>query len=605
MRRLLASGAILLVLAATVSLLGSGYLAVRDLQHGVDRLQQATAAIGANPAAWSPARIGDARLAQEQASNEINRASSRLRSNLLLRAGLLAPGTRDQVQPALDLATASEDASAATGDLIQIAQRYEAMRSAGGPTGPKLIDALISFAPFSSDAQQRLDHALATLQGDAGRPMLPPLASQLHAAITRLRAAQDAVALLAGVSAYVPAAAGKAGPRTYLLLFINPSELRPAGGFVGAFGTITISDGTPTSMNVRSSTELDTLSKTRFPIPGALGTRLSFPNSSLDLADAGWDPDYPASAKLSEQIYQAATGHAVDGTIAFDPYALAALLKVTGAVDIAPFGTFDDQNLFAKLNSIVNERKDPNSGKKALGPIAQAIVQHMMLAPADRWMQAIAASRDQAVARHVLLFMHDAPLNAATHAAGYDGSIVPSADGEDYLMVVDGNIGGTKGDSYVQKQMQGKVEVSPRGFARHELILNYRYPNGISDPAIPKGQDTAYRDYVRFYMPETSTLLAYYQTYDGDPQRKGAVEEVSVEHGKRVIGTFFRVPPGHSTELHLVYQDPVQADGRYQLYVQKQAGLPARVMDLLVSFPGGITRRQLSGDRDQRLVLRW
>ena len=35
------------------------------------------------------------------------------------------------------------------------------------------------------------------------------------------------------------------------------------------------------------------------------------------------------------------------------------------------------------------------------------------------------------------------------------------------------------------------------------------------------------------------------------------------------------------------------------------AGLPARAMDLLVSFPGGMTRRQLSGDRDQRLVLKW
>lgn len=605
MRRVIAAGAIFAVLLAVVAVAGSGYLAVRDLQHGVDRLQQATAAIGANPAAWSPARIGDARQAQEQASSEINGAASRLRANLLLRAGLLAPGSRDQVQPALDLATASEDASVAAGDLIQIAQRYQVMHAGGGPTGPRLMDALISFAPFSADAQRRLQHAMVTLQADTERRMLPPLANQLRAAINHLRAAQDAVSLLSGVSAYVPAAAGKGGPRTYLLLFINPSELRPAGGFVGAFGTITIKDGTPTAMSVRSSTELDTLSKTRFPIPRALGTRLSFPNSSLDLADAGWDPDYPSSARLSEQIYQASTGQAVDGTIAFDPYALAALLKVTGPVEVAPYGAFDDQNLFSKLNTIVNERKDPSSGKKALGPIAQAIVQHMMLAPADRWLQALAVSRDQAAARHVLFSLHDANIGAATHAAGYDGSIVPVNDGVDYLMVVDGNIGGTKGDAYVQKQMQAKVEVSPRGFARHELILNYRYPTGISDPAIPKGQDTAYRDYVRFYVPETSRLLAYYQTYDGAPERKGAVEEVSVEHGKRVIGTFFRLPAGHSTELHLLFQDPVHADGRYQLYVQKQAGLPARPMDLLVSFPGGLTRRQLSGDADQQLVLEW
>src|SRR5207245_7969773 len=154
------------------------------------------------------------------------------------------------------------------------------MRLAGGPTGPKLIDVLVSIAPFSADAQRRLDHAITTLEGDARRPLLPPLATRLRTAITHLRSAHEAVAILSGVAAYVPAAAGKAGPRTYLLLFINPWELRPAGGFVGAFGTITISDGTPTSMNVRSSTELDTLSKTRFPIPSVLGTLLSFPNSA-------------------------------------------------------------------------------------------------------------------------------------------------------------------------------------------------------------------------------------------------------------------------------------------------------------------------------------
>jgi hypothetical protein len=603
-KRALSAAVIALVLLIAAFFAGSGYLAARDLQHGVDRLQHASAAIGANPSTWTPERIADAKRAQQDAHALISQASTRLHANPLLRASLVVPGLHDQVQSTLDLAGASDDASVAAGDLIQVAERYQAVRQSAGPAGPRLIDTLASSAPLTADAQLHLARAIRTLEGNLGRSLVPPLASQVRSALNRLRAAHDAVALLSGVAAYLPAAAGKSGSRSYLLLFVNPSELRPAGGFVGVFGTMTVGDGTPSAFAVGSTTDLESLSKTRYPIPRALGTRLTLVNSSLDLADAGWDPDYPTSARLSEQIYQSATGRAVDGTIALDPYAIAALLKVTGPVEVAPYGRFDDQNFFSKLDTIVNVRRDPASGKKALGPISQAILQRLVEAPADKWMAALSTSKEQAAARHIQLFMHDPTLASAAHGAGFDGSIAATADGHDYLMVVDANVGGTKGDLYVQKRMEGKVEVSPQGFARHEVILRYSYPTGVADPDIPKGQDVAYRNYVRFYLPETSTLLGYYQLDDAG-HRSGAVEEVSIEHGKRVVGAFFRLPPGHSTELHVLFQDAVHADGQYQLYVQKQAGLPARPFDLLISSPGGLTRRQIAGDRDQRTVVRW
>jgi Protein of unknown function (DUF4012) len=603
-KRAAGSGIVALALLVAAFFAGSGYLAVRDLQLGVDRLEHASATIGGGPATWTPERIADARRAQQDAHALISEASSRLRANPLLRASSVVPGLRGQVQATLDLAAASDDASIAAGALIEVAERYQSARQGAGPTGPRLIDTLAGSAPLTADAQLHLERAIRILEGDLATSLLPPLASQVRSALGRLRTAHDAVVLLSGLASYLPAAAGKSGSRTYLLLFVNPSELRPAGGFVGVFGTMTVSDGTPNAFAVGSTTDLESLSKTRYPIPRALGTRLSFVNSSLDIGDAGWDPDYPSTARLSEQMYQSATGRTVDGTIAIDPYAIAALLKITGPVEVAPYGSFDDQNFFSKLDSVVNVRRDPASGKKALGPISQAILLRLVQAPADRWMAALSTGRDQAAARHIQLFMHDPALAAATHAAGYDGSIAATADGHDYLMVVDANVGGTKGDLYVQKHMEGKVEVSPQGFARHELILRYKYPAGVADSDVAKGQDLAYRDYVRFYLPETSTLLAYYQLDDGG-HRGGAVEEVSVEHGKRVVGAFFRLPPGHSTELHVLFQDAVHADGKYQLYVQKQAGLPARPLDLLISSPGGLTRRQMTGDRDQQAVVRW
>ena len=50
---------------------------------------------------------------------------------------------------------------------------------------------------------------------------------------------------------------------------------------------------------------------------------------------------------------------------------------------------------------------------------------------------------------------------------------------------------------------------------------------------------------------------------------------------------------------------PVTPGGSYRLYVQKQAGLLARPVDLTVSYPGGVRTRQLAGNRDEEVTLTW
>jgi hypothetical protein len=99
-------------------------------------------------------------------------------------------------------------------------------------------------------------------------------------------------------------------------------------------------------------------------------------------------------------------------------------------------------------------------------------------------------------------------------------------------------------------------------------------------------------------------VLGYYQAGPGG-QKQGSIEEQSVEHGKRVVGAFFRLAPGESTELHLLFQTPTRADGRYRLYVQKQAGIPARPLQLAISHPGGVVTRQAEGTRDEEALVSW
>jgi hypothetical protein len=599
-----------LFLGAAVVLLTAGFftvdavLAVRQLMHGVAELQQVTASVGRDPAQWGSADLGPVSAQLRDSRQNIDSGSSRLRSNPLLGGTTLVPGLRDQGQAVIDLAVSAQDGASATQDLLGVALRYQQSRSGSGAPVGRYLGFMGQSAPALGDAQQHLDAALSRLRVDLAHPLLPPLDHQVRGAVRQLQPAQKQVAAAAEASRYLPDAMGDRGPKSYLLLFPNPSELRPAGGFVGSVCVVTVDHGAPSRLEVHGEEYYNGHYKSRFAIPAGLGSQLKYANNSLEIGDAGWDPDFPSSAALSEQMLESASGQKVDGTVAVDPYAVAALLNVTGPVDAPPYGSFTSDNFFARVNQIVNVDSGPSGGKKALPIITQAIVQHLLSSPADRWAQVLSTSQGEAQSRHIQFFFHDQTIALGAARAGYDGSLVTVPDGKDYLMIVDANVGGTKGDGYVKKAMSERVEVRPGSGIRHEIVLRYEYPPGISDPAVPKGADTAYRDYLRVYMPETSTLSGFYEVVDGT-SRPGPVQEVSLDHGKRIVGSFFRLEAGHSIEVHVLFQVPADPGQSYRLYVQKQAGVPARPLDLMVSYPGAVRKLQLNGDTDREVWFSW
>jgi hypothetical protein len=81
---------------------------------------------------------------------------------------------------------------------------------------------------------------------------------------------------------------------------------------------------------------------------------------------------------------------------------------------------------------------------------------------------------------------------------------------------------------------------------------------------------------------------------------------VSIDHGKQVIGAFFRLPRGHVAELKLDYQVGVRGDNGYALLLQKQAGTPDLPFAVQVSYPdGGLMSQQLDLKNDARLGVHW
>ena len=578
-------------------------LAMGDLNHGVVELTDASAALGTNPAEWTAERISGAAGLNAEGGGLIGGANKRLSGDPILGALSHVPFLGDQFTALLDLSNTAAQGNAAFDDAIAIAQAVDRSRTSTAPPGARLLGLMSDAAGPWTDADARLSPALSSLRGDLTHHLLSPLYHRAQRALTILQPIDDLAKVGAVAARYGPAALGAGAPQNYLVLLSNPSELRPAGGFNGSIGWVTLDKGAPVSIEVKPQEFFNPLIKQHTDVPYPLGRYLTFLNNSLEIGDAGWDPDFPTTAKLSESLYTLATKRKPDNTISIDPYALAAMLKVTGPVDVPGYGTFDSGNFFAKLNYVVNASTAPGSGKAALTPIGQAVLHQVLTAPAGLWPRLFLVFQQQAAGRHIQAYFHDSHLAGATAKVGYDGHL--QTGGEDFLMVCDANVGISKGDYYAHKSMQVSSEVSPAGVVRHEVRVRYQMPAPVDDidRALNPG-DGSYRDYVRIYLPETATVAGFKVTLDAG-QEAGSLDNISFAHGRQVVGAFFRLPRGHEADLTLTYEVPIGSVADYQLTLQKQAGTPALPTTLLVSYPGGITRQHTDLTIDSLLSVAW
>jgi hypothetical protein len=153
--------------------------------------------------------------------------------------------------------------------------------------------------------------------------------------------------------------------------------------------------------------------------------------------------------------------------------------------------------------------------------------------------------------------------------------------------------------------MKVDTEVYRSGLTRHLLKLSYRLP-AFSDPIakLLNPGDGSYRDYLRVYLPEHAAIAGVQVTIDGTVVSTRATT-LGVEHGRKVVGLFFNLPPGHEAQVQVAYEVALAPGSSYQLYLQKQAGSPGLPTSLQISFPGGRGTRAFSLERDVEASWRW
>ncbi len=123
------------------------------------------------------------------------------------------------------------------------------------------------------------------------------------------------------------------GEQAFLALAQNNDELRPTGGFISAIGTLRVTDGVPGGLDFEDSYSIDDWTKPHGDPPEALRKHMGL--DLLVTRDANWWPDFPTSARAVSQLYALERDVPVNGVVAADVYAAAALLEVLAPLELS------------------------------------------------------------------------------------------------------------------------------------------------------------------------------------------------------------------------------------------------------------------------------
>jgi hypothetical protein len=406
----------------------------------------------------------------------------------------------------------------------------------------------------------------------------------LHENIPRLTKGFNSASSLLKV---LPAFAGYPEQKIYLFILENNREMRPSGGFIGAYGILEIENAEIKQFFTDNSYNLDVLVEESQRIPSPEPMKLYMNQPNWYFRDANWWPDFKFSAERTEWFYKKEGGEAdVDGVIAITPTVIEELLGVLGEFEVGGL-TFNQENFWEQLQYQVEygyykQGIDMADRKDIIGDLGKQIISRLFKLPLAEWPELIDMVGQQAKEKHILLYFHDPVLQEQADENGWSGRV---ADFEgDYIMLVDANLAALKTDSVMDRTMIYNLTENEKGELIAEVKVNYQNNGTFS------WKTTRYRTYTRLYVPAGSELISVKAGKEIFPADE--IDEYD-EFEKRAWGVFFEVEPKTSKEVVWQYKLPALAMvENYQLMVQKQPGIPKMNLQLNFDFEREIKKQK-------------
>ncbi|KKU33557.1 MAG: hypothetical protein UX57_C0006G0020 [Candidatus Uhrbacteria bacterium GW2011_GWE2_46_68] len=398
----------------------------------------------------------------------------------------------------------------------------------------------------------------------------------------------------------LPEFGGLEEQKTFLLLFLNNTELRPGGGFIGTYGLARVQDGDFVSVQTKDVYALDQLAVSSLAAPIPLQTYNATP--FWYMRDANWSPDFAVSAlhiierfiaegqSLSEeQKMSVPTAMSVHGVIGLTTTFVSDILVLTGPLTVSG-QTFTAENFADAMEYQVEVgytgQGIPSSQRKEiLADVVESLLYRLYELPASDWpalLDIVSANFSQ---KQLAFYSADQEVEEALLQAGWAGRVLSSS--VDTQMVVDANLASLKSDPAVDRDMTYEVFQNTKGdwIGRTTIIYAHR---GSFD-----WKTTRYRTYTRLYVPFGTKLIDTKGSLVNDrllnPSQSEGVVDVGTDLGLTYFGAFTSVEPGETQTLvfeYLLSDGVVEAieNGSYTLTFFKQMGASDHNLHLALDF---------------------
>jgi hypothetical protein len=352
------------------------------------------------------------------------------------------------------------------------------------------LDAVAALEPPLRAVEAALARAEEDVDAIGTDWVIPPvrrrhdeLRGQVHRARSEARTALDVVRLAPGLL-------GSPGPRRYFIAFTTPAEARGLGGFIGSFAVLEAANG---RVELTRHDRIGAIQPARGTTPRPLDAppdfiaRYGSTHPQDVLSDVTQSPDFPTVAAVIRGAYPLAEGGGpLDGVILADPYAIAAVLKLTGPIRVdgldQPLSADNAAEIllrgqYEQFGDTSDRRIDALEG--AAHAAFDALVHVRSVDPA-RWARALGP----VVAQRRLLVNSARPdEQRLLHDLGLDGAFPPVGD-DDFFGFTTTNFGNNKIDAYLHRSVDYRTDWDPAtGRVRSRATITLR--NDAPDHGLP------------------------------------------------------------------------------------------------------------------------
>lgn len=293
------------------------------------------------------------------------------------------------------------------------------------------------------------------------------LATQMDTVVSTLERGQ-------ALSQVLPDLLGANGTRRYFLGAQNPTELRGTGGLIGAYAVLTADNGQIEISPFQTVTGLadELLNEETAPSAEFLERYESFLRGNGTWSNINATPDFPSAATAIENFFGQATDTHVDGVIVLDPFALEAMIEVTGPVQTEEVGLLQPATLVSYLTEEApTEFESGGERKEVLGEAAGAVLE-VFLSGDVSGPARVRALAEGAAGGHLLVHTIHPQVQAALVRVGVAGELPPPEPG--VLGISGYNLVETKGDLFVHRDVDYEVYLNPDGSATGIITTTLR-----------------------------------------------------------------------------------------------------------------------------------